>query len=311
MIYSITLNPALDISGAVDELAPDEKNYVEDVIKTPGGNGVNAGIIAGRLGTKVRLTGFLGGSNGKELKSLLKAQSIDEKFMAIAASTRLNITVTNSKTHKQTRLSFPGPRIRPSEWKRFESILGKIKAPTDLVIIGGSLPPGVTPSRLTALVRTLKRRGIYCMVDVPPPGLMSVVVAGPDFIKPNLKEFQELTASEVTTLEDVLTKIRELQPRVPLICVSSVEGGAVLANEKEAWFGETPKLNIKSTVGAGDSMVGAMATLLAENSNAPLSELLRIGLAASSATLTEGRLTLGSKKAIKQYLPQIKIRRLK
>ncbi len=120
MIYTITLNPALDISGVVDELVPDEKSYVTDVIQTPGGNGVNAGIIASRLGAKVKLTGFLGGANGKELKSFLRDQTLEDKFISIESSTRLNITVTNSKTHKQTRLSFPGPRINQSEWTQLE-----------------------------------------------------------------------------------------------------------------------------------------------------------------------------------------------
>lgn len=311
MIYTVTLNPALDISGVVEELVPNEKSYVSDVIQTPGGNGVNAGLIASRLGAKVKLTGFLGGSNGKELRSLLKDQKMDEKFIPIGSSTRLNITVTNSNTHKQTRLSFPGPRIQPSEWKRLVSDVSKIKASTDLVILGGSLPPGVTASKLATLLRSLTDRGVYCMVDVPPPSLMSLIKARPSFIKPNLKEFQELTGSEVFKLEDVLLEMKKLHKLVPLICVSSVEGGAVLANENEAWFGETPKLKIKSTVGAGDSMVGAMSTLLAKNPNAPLSELLRLGLAASSATLSEPGLTLGSKKAIAKFLPQIKIKQLR
>ena len=157
MIYTITFNPALDISGVVDELVPDEKSYVTNVIKTSGGNGVNAGIIASRLGCKITMTGFLGGSNGKEFKSLLPKDNIKEKFVTIESGTRLNITVSNSKTHKQTRLSFPGPHITHAEWLDLETYVARIKV-SDLVIIGGSLPAGIPAAKVASLISYLRKK---------------------------------------------------------------------------------------------------------------------------------------------------------
>lgn len=309
MIYTITFNPALDVSGVVDNLVPNEKSYVHDEVYTPGGNGVNAGIIAHRLGAKVLLTGFVGGANGDVICSLLDKQKIHHRFIGIKAGTRMNLTVSNKKDHKQTRLSFPGARVRSAEWEKLITFLKNIKD-EDLVIIGGSLPPGIPSEKVSTLIRLLVKKNIFCMVDSPSSSLQKMLKAKPSFIKPNLKEFQELTRTKASSIKSVLKEIRKLNKKIPLICVSSVEGGAILANENEAWFGETPKLSVRSTVGAGDSMVGAMATLLALNPKTSLSDLLKIGLAASCATLSEPGMTLGSKEAIREFIPKIKVRNL-
>lgn len=309
-ILTLTLNPSLDVSGLVDNLVPNEKSYVTGVKQTPGGNGVNAGIIAHRLGGKVTLSGFVGGENGKTLKSLLTNEGVSHRFIPIRHNTRMNISIHAKDTHHQTRLSFPGPVITRDEWKKLEEKIGTLKAEKDIVVIGGSLPPGVSANTVSRLVRKLKEMNILTLVDVPCPALKTLVRAKPDFIKPNLTEFQELTGKKVKSIQEVLKEIDKLHRLVPLICVSSVEGGAILSDKTGAWFGILPKLKVRSTVGAGDSMVGAIAFLLAKNPSASIPELLRMGLAASAATLTEPGLTLGSAKAIHANMRGIKIRKL-
>jgi 1-phosphofructokinase family hexose kinase len=310
MIYTITFNPALDVSGVVESLIPDEKNYVHNEVHTPGGNGINAGIIASRLGAEVKLGGFTGGPNGFAIKQLLDRQQVKHLFISISGNTRMNITVSNMETHNQTRLSFPGPDIAIDEWRKLIVLCERIKAQKDLVILGGSLPEGVSTSMVASLIRYFKKKGVFCMVDMPAAALKPILKSKPDFIKPNLTEFQELTNSQASSIEEVLREIKSLQKMVPLICVSSVEGGAILVNKNEAWFAGPPELSIHSTVGAGDSLVGAIASLLAKDPKTPLSELLRTGLAASCATLTEPGMILGSKKLIRSFIPKIKLKSL-
>lgn len=310
MIYTMTFNPALDVSGVVESLVPNEKNYVHDEFHTPGGNGINAGIIASRLGAEVKLGGFTGGPNGFAIKQLLDQQQVKHFFISIHGNTRMNVTVSNVATHSQTRLSFPGPDISIDEWRNLVVVCEGFKAQKDLVILGGSLPQGVSTSMVSSLIRFFKKKGVFCMVDMPAAVLKPLLKAKPDFIKPNLTEFQQLTNSTGSSIEEVLHEIKVLQKMVPLICVSSVEGGAILANKKEAWFAGPPKLTVHSTVGAGDSMVGAMATLLAQNPETSLPELLKIGLAASCATLSEPGMILGSKKLIRSFIPKIKLKSL-
>ena len=309
MIYTLTLNPAVDITGFVDDLVLDEKNYVDHEVHTPGGNGINAGIIAHRLRAPVLLSGFLGGSRGQELKTLLSDAKVPHRFLKIAGQTRMNITISARDDHHQTRLSFPGPRIALAESRQLAVFLGRVKA-GDLVLFGGSLPPGIQTAFIRKLISQLKKRNVRCLVDMPGPLLKDLIKSKPDFIKPNLTEFQSLVGRKVSSLKEILPLAKKLLRFVPVICISSVEDGALLLNEAETWHGKIPKVKIRSTVGAGDSMVGAMASVWAKNADAPLEQLLRLGLAASCATLIEPGLTLGSRKSILLNEPHILMRKI-
>lgn len=309
MIYTVTFNPALDVSGTVEEVVPNEKSYVSDEVHMAGGNGINAGIISARLGSKVTLTGFLGGPNGEEIRHLLSIEKPLRSFVQIKGRTRMNLTVSNRSDHQQTRLSFPGPMVSRKEAETLLKYLAEHLKERDLLLLGGSLPPGIDTSFVRKLILEAKKKKTICLVDMPGKLLKEVIDTKPAFIKPNLVEFQELTGKKVSSKSGVIKEARKLLNSIPLICVSSVEGGALLISEREAWYGKIPKVKIFSTVGAGDSMVGAIAHSLHRQKN-DCHELLRLGLAASCATLTERGLTLGSKKEILKYYPQIFIQKM-
>ena len=309
MIHSITLNPALDVSGVVDKLVPNEKCYVFDELHLPGGNGINAGIIAKRLGSPVILTGFLGGPNGQEILSLLDQERINHQFVSIKGRTRMNVTVSNKSDHLQTRLSFPGPQIELKEIKQLDHYIHKTSA-SDLVLFGGSLPHSINTQQVSKWIIQLKRKDIRVIVDMPGRILSDLIQARPYFIKPNLVEFQELTGKRLKTKSEVIKEAKKLLPLIPNICISSVEGGAIFLNEKECWFGKIPSVKIYSSVGAGDSMVGAIASLWLKRPKAGIKELLQLALASSCATLTEQGMNLGKKKQIHYFRPKILLKPL-
>lgn len=322
VIYTITPNPALDIGGTVDKLIPNEKNYVFDETRSAGGNGINAARIAHRLGAKVVASGFLGGSVGEEFKNLLDEEGIPHRFIHVDENTRINLTVSNRESHTQTRLSFPGPEINSSELRSLNHFVDQLRSPS-IVVIGGSLAKGFKPKNISLLVARLRRKGILCLVDVPGSILKKIVSSKPFFIKPNLHEFQELVGKEVTSIQAVLVLAKKLTTDVDMICVSSVEGGAMLVTKNKAWFGRIPKVKVMSTLGAGDSMVGAISTelwkyqrknKLEKNISTFLdesgSDLLRWGLAAACATLVKSGMTFGDKQSIFKFYSRIYIEEL-
>jgi 1-phosphofructokinase family hexose kinase len=323
MIFTFTPNPALDISGTIDKLVADEKSYVSEEIRSPGGNGINAARIARRLGAEVKASGLLGGMTGEELKSMLDRESLSHEFVSISGSTRFNLTVSSRKTLKQTRLSFPGPEIKGSELKKLLELIEGLST-EHVVVLGGSLPQGVKALHFAKIIRSLRKRGVLCLVDMPGPILKDVISSRPFFIKPNLTEFQQLIDRKVESLDKVLARVRELNALVPLICVSSVEGGAILVTKKGGWFGKIPKVKIQSTVGAGDSMVGGIAYYLWKHDVPAMAEerreafiqehgeaLLRLALGAACATLAQPGMTMGQKKDILHYESAITVKALK
>ena len=309
------------MGGIVDELIPNEKNYVFHETRYPGGNGINAARIIQRLGGAVVSTGFLGGSIGQEMAALLNTEGLSHDFIKIEAPTRISVTVSNLKSSNQTRLSFPGPTICHSDWKNLMDFVSQLPRES-LAVIGGSLPVGVDAELLKELIFKLNSRNIQCIVDVPGKYLNAITETNALFIKPNLVEFQELTNKNVSSIDDVTKVAKKLLSKIPMICVSSVENGALLVTEKGVYFGRIPAVEIRTTVGAGDSMVGAMtaklAQLKAENGHDSYLEvgleygqdLLKWGLAAACATLTVQGTQLGSVDNILKYLEQISIKKI-
>jgi 1-phosphofructokinase family hexose kinase len=312
MILTLTPNPALDVSGTAKEVIPNEKCYVSHEMRMPGGNGVNAARIAHRLGAEVLASGFLGGSSGDEFSRLLKAEKVPQHFINISGNTRTNITISLESGHEQTRLSFPGPTIKKKELAALSHFID-YSLPS-LIIIGGSLPSGFSPSFIKKMIKASHLKGIPVFVDVPGKILKDIIAAKPLFTKPNLTEFQELTGRKISTIAEVIKEARKRSNLIPLQCISSVEGGALLITKDHAWHGKIPKIKIQSTVGAGDSMVGAMAYAFMKG-NRVLNEvncekMLRLGLAAACATLSNKGLTMGSRSSIKNYHSKIIIKKI-
>lgn len=301
-ILSITPNPALDLSGVVDNIVPNEKCYVHDEIKSPGGNGINAARILTRLKIPVITTGFVGGSTGQEIKSLLDREGVKTSFLQVAGHSRICVTVSNRKDHQQTRLTFPGPKISKTEGRQLFDFINRGKN-ISLLIFGGSLPEGFPTSEILRVMKLARQKKIVTVVDCPGRFLPELIKGQPLLIKPNLIEFQELIGKKVKTISAVKKQAHSLLNQVPYICISSVEGGALLVTKEGAWFGRIPKVKIRSTVGAGDSMVGAMVAQIAQGKTLP-ENMLRWGLAAAAATLSKMGTTLGSAKDIHRLYQQ-------
>ncbi len=305
LILSITPNPSLDLSGTVDGFKQNEKSYVTAELRSPGGNAINAARILNRLGVRVLTTGFLGGPIGQEVEKLLDLEGVKNKFIQIRGSTRINVTISNHRDHQQTRLSFQGPEIEKRENQKLLKLF-EVSENIKLLTVGGSLPNGFTFKHVKKLISLAKERSIPTVIDCPGQILKQIISAQPLLIKPNLDEFHRLTGTHVKTIPAVEKEARKLLDLVPFICVSSVDHGTLLVTRLGSYFGRIPKFKIRSTVGAGDSMVGAMMSQIFKGDFSD-TELLRWGLAGSAATLAQPGTTLGSKAQIQHFLRKVKV----
>lgn len=307
-IFTVTPNPTLDLGGVVDRLIPNEKSYVYDQTKSPGGNGINAARILTRLQVPVVAGGFVGGGVGEEIQFYLNQEGVKNKFVPIKGHSRIGVTVSNKKDHQQTRLTFPGPDILQSE-KRALFALIKNDPRIEILIIGGSLPNGFRSSDVRKVMKIAHQENIFCVVDCPGKTLRRLISARPHLIKPNLVEFQEATGSNVKSIRSVRREAEKLLKRVPYVCVSSVEGGALLVTRDGAYFGRIPRVKVKSTVGAGDSMVGAMTAQFFRKNKSDR-DILRWGLAAAAATLSHPGTACGTEQEIHSLYAKTKVEML-
>lgn len=330
-VHAITPNPALDLSGDINEITPNEKNYVLSESRFPGGNAVNCGRLLSRLGCAVTIGGFMGGSTGEQVKNLLGADNIRTDFIRIAGETRINVTVSNRATHQQTRFSFPGPVIlRPESTQLIKKYAAKKRG--SLFIFGGSFPPKFTIKEAKAIIRGAHLNKIATIVDVPAEHLRSLIHAKPLMIKPNLFEFEQLVGKNLKTIAQIVSEAQKFLKHCPLICISSVQKGVLLVTKTSSYFSEGPPVQAKSSVGAGDSLVGGMAAgMLNEGLSyetffgrdvhdakravgaVPLESwqaILNLGVGSAMATVTHPGTELGSREEILKYAKKVRVTKI-
>jgi 1-phosphofructokinase family hexose kinase len=319
-IYSVTLNPALDLSGHVQTIIPNEKNSVSRPRLDPGGNAINAARIAKRLGHDPVLMGFLGGAAGNQLSELLDQEGVRHRFTPISGITRTNVTVTNDSSHEQTRLSFPGPVIKPTETRALVQFISKLRYP-GVLVLGGSMPPGCPKNYYSVLIRRGVERGLGIVLDVPSKDLKEVLEkSGPRLllIKPNRIELEGFAGKKLATDAAISEEAIRLSRRSALVCVSLGSKGALAAAQGKSWRIYPPKVRAKGTVGAGDSMVGAItACLLQRGIFSPelcdlapsgwIVDALRWGAAAGAATAATEGTSLGTADLIRRLRPQVRV----
>ena len=177
-------------------------------------------------------------------------------------------------------------------------------------MLGGSLPQGFAASDVVHLMKYLKKRKIGFIVDCPGSVMRDVIEGEPLLIKPNLDEFTEMTQRNPKNLMAVENLAKKLIDRIPFVCVSSVDGGTLLVTRSGSYFGRIPEVKIESTVGAGDSMVGAMAAQIYRK-NFSAEDLLRWSLAASAATLSHPGTAMGGAREMRRLYKETSVRRLR
>ena len=310
-VFTITPNPALDLGGVLRTIVPDEKNYVQHETRFPGGNAINVARLLTRLSVPVSASGFLGGGVGDEIMFLLQQEKVSQKFIKIKGNTRINITLSCLSTHEQTRLSFAGPLVSKVEVQQLKKQVSKL-AKRSILVVGGSFPLGFTVKDLNQILVLARKQELVIVLDIPGSLLKKVNLKGVALIKPNLTEFQEWVGKSVSQREEVIQASQKITQKVKWLCVSSVEGGALLISKDQHWFAKAPPIQIRSTVGAGDSMVAGMVAALSQKQGSrtlPESgeNLLKMGLAAAAATLSTYGTTLGDPKEIKKLIQKIHV----
>ena len=327
-IYTLTPNPSLDLSGHVPRITANEKNYATRAHQDPGGNGINAARIATRLNQRTSIPvialGFLGGEIGKQISVFLKNEGVRHRFTAIKGNSRINVTVTNDDDHQQTRLSFPGPKIETNEIKSLISTIKRLKSP-GLLILGGSLPQGCKRNFYSDLIDAGTQVGLGVIADLPAKHLKDAIRSKSRkllLIKPNLDELTTLVGKPLRTDQEISKAALKLNKKSAIVCVSLAERGAIVALNGRTWFVHAPLIKAKGTIGAGDSMVGAMATRLAhwkitspaqiDDLNEPmlskiLNDVFIWGVAAGAATaMTEGT-HLAEARAIAKLTKKVRV----
>lgn len=301
-IYTLTFAPSLDSATLTPQLYPEGKLRCSAPVFEPGGGGINVARAITFLGGRASAIFPAGGATGEHLVSLLADEQVPVYTVNAQDWTRQNLHVHVESSGEQYRFVMPGATLTDDEFHQLEKCVLEIEADS-LLVISGSLPPGIKVDRLAQLVKSAQQHSIRCIVDSSGEALAAALAVGNiELVKPNLKELSALVQRELTQPDDVREAAQELvrSGKARRVVVSLGPQGALGIDNKDCVQIVPPPVKSQSTVGAGDSMVGAMTLKMAED--ATLAEMVSYGVAAgSAATINQGTRLCSAENTQKIY----------
>jgi len=284
-IVTLTMNPAIDVSAAVDYVIPDEKLRCGPPTYEPGGGGINVARAISKLGGDALALFPAGGPAGLLLASLLDAEGVRYQSMPIGAWTRENLNALERVTGRQFRFLMPGPTLHEREWQAVLDTIATLEPRPEYLVASGSVPPGVPADFYARVAQRALRSGIRLILDASGEPLRRAAGAGVYLLKPSLREFEELTGErncEEARLPVLGQRLID-EGRCEILVLSLGAQGVLWMSASERGRRAAPAVPVKSSVGAGDSMVAGLTLALARGW--PLRDAVAFGVAAAAASV--------------------------
>jgi 1-phosphofructokinase family hexose kinase len=309
MIYTVTLNPAIDRELTVPEVQFDS---VLSAVKSQvdfGGKGFNVSRLLKSMGMPSTALGFIGGRTGERLRHGLQALDIATDFVSITDETRTNVSIVTEKHDHYIKVNEKGPLVDESKQRELLDKIGSIAAGGDWWVLAGSLPPSVPDSFYAQIIEILNAHQAITILDTTGESLRLGCEARPFLVKPNAEETQKLTGLPVETTAQIVLAAKELRKMgAQNVVISMGRKGALLQTADESWLVHSPKIQEKNPIGAGDSMVGGLVWGVSQGYS--LKESLGWGAASGAATASMSGTEVGSRALIEELCQQVKYEKL-
>ncbi|MGC9551104.1 1-phosphofructokinase, partial [Vibrio metoecus] len=257
-VVTITLNPALDLTGSMNQLNVGSVSLVEHSSLHAAGKGVNVAKVLSELGADVTVTGFLGRDNQELFCQLFNQLGVRDEFIRIDGATRINVKLVEHNG-AVSDINFPGITVTQADIDAFEATLLRLAQDHDYFVLAGSLPKGLSPQRCAGWISQLRSMNKKVLFDSSREALMVGLEARPWLIKPNDEELSQWCGKELSTLKECQQAASQLaQKEIENIVISMGANGVMWLNENEWLHAKPPKMQVVSTVGAGDTLVAGL-----------------------------------------------------
>ncbi|HZI14354.1 MAG TPA: 1-phosphofructokinase [Myxococcus sp.] len=285
-VVTVTLNAAIDHTLDCPGFTAGTVNRVAAETRTAGGKGINVAAFLSGGPEPVTATGFLGEDNIAVFEALFRERRIQDRCLRLPGSSRVNIKVVDRQGGAVTDINLPGLRVPDGALQRLTDELDALAGTHGCFVLAGSLPAGVPEDVYATLTGRLRARGCVVAVDTSGVPLRQAVAARPDFVKPNALELSELLGRPLPDQVEVVRAARELHASgISLVVVSLGAEGAIFVSGEGVLLAVPPKVEVASTVGAGDAMVSGV--LSAWLSGSGLEACARRGTAVAAGKLAQ------------------------
>lgn len=281
MVYTVTLNPALDYVIHIEDFQTGEINRTQREEIQFGGKGINVSTVLTRLGVENTALGFLAGFTGQVLAEGLRKNGIQTDFIWLTEGlTRINVKI---KAGEETELNGRGPVIPSAALDELFQKLDRLQS-GDVLDLSGSIPASLPDDIYQQILRQLEGRGILTVVDAAGELLCAALSYRPFLIKPNHHELGEIFGQTPVTDQELTACAKKLQKQgARNVLVSMAGEGSLLLDETGACHRlGVPRGTVRNSVGAGDSMVAGFLAGWLKTGDYETAH--RMGAAAGSAT---------------------------
>ena len=306
MIYTVTLNPAVDRELVVDKITFDTVLRASEWRVDCGGKGFNVARMLQSLGTSSVALGFAAGKTGELLNEELQSLGIETGFIWVQGETRTNVTIVSADHSHHVKVNEPGPAISEDDLVKLMQKIRGLARPGDSWVLAGSLPPGVPPSIYADMITVLQSAGAQVFLDTSEEALRQACRANPFLIKPNAEEAQELTGLPINSPAEIAAAGKAIQAMgAGNVIISLGKQGALLVDGQQAWLAASPEIEERNPIGAGDSMVAGLVWGLSQGHS--MSEALCRGIACGAATASQSGTAVGSLAQVNVLLAQTQL----
>lgn len=303
MIYTVTVNPALDYVIQLKKVDGGSVNRSNNCSFLAGGKGINVSQILNQLQIDNTAWGFVGGFTGKELVRQLNQRRIVNDFVKISEATRVNVKV---HAQDETEINAAGPNITDQEITAFKARLHDLKK-GDIVVLSGSLAPSLSVDFYKDLLPEIKEAKADFVIDTTGQALLDTLSYKPLVIKPNHHELADLFDTTFDSDQDMLECARKLLDMgAQNVMVSMAGKGGYLITRKHFYHAKGAIGTAVNSVGAGDSMIAGFVGTYVKTGNP--AESFRIGMACGAATAFTKDIAV--KSQIEAVLPQINVEQI-
>lgn len=304
MITTVCMNPSFDKTASLDALMPGEVNRLKDVRLDVGGKGLNVAIVLSRLNVPVGCVACLGESNADNFEKLVRKEKLAFSSMTLPGEVRTNLKILDESSHTITELNEPGPSMTEEQLEQFLALLKEKAADSSYVVLGGRLLSGCKDDTYRRCMQALEGKKI--VLDSAGDSLLHGIKEKPYLIKPNLPEIEAIVRKELKTLRGIReAALFLMEYGAQNVIVSMGKLGAVLITGSKTLFAPALAVEARSTVGAGDAMIGGV--MMGLENGLPLEEAFRYGVAAGAASVMTDGTGLLHKKDFDALVPKVTV----
>lgn len=304
MITTVCMNPSFDKTASVMALEPGELNRLRNVRVDVGGKGVNVAVVLKRLGVPVSCVGCLGERGRESFLQMIRQEDVPFDYLPMPGEVRTNLKLVDESTRTVTEFNEPGISMNPSQLEDFLRLLKEKDEDSDYVVLSGRLPEGCPETAYQRCMKALE--GKRCVLDCAGETLLHGIKEKPFLIKPNLPEIEAIMKKELRTLRGLRdAALFLIGYGAQNVIISMGKYGAMFVSQKDTFFAPALMVEARSTVGAGDAMIGGVLAGLARGES--LADSFRYGVAAGAASVMTDGTQLLRRPDFEALLPKVTI----